>query len=536
MEALTRQAAAANTDVVGEGFDAAAWWDKHGDGHPLGYSSLLEALAKDPGARRARLAAFFEATDDERAQGLKVPGAAHHAIASLVLRGTVRVIVTTNFDRLIERALTDAGVPFQVVDGPGAVAGMEPLTHARCTVVKLHGDYARLDQLNTLDELSAYDPAMQGLLERILDEYGLIINGWSADWDVALVDAIKAVRSRRYPLFWTSRSPAGVQASELIARHRATAILNATADEFFPDLLSRLEALDALSAAPLSGAMAVARLKSWLVDPTARIRVHDLVMAEVDSVVDFVHELPSVPPSVDPAEIEAAHEALRQATDTLLQLVTQGIYFDRDRAHVDLWVSVMNRLLRARKQHTGSVLPAWVALEHYPALLVMVAGVAVSVAVGREDVAIRLMTEPGVALQVGSDEELTACECLRASRVLTDDWINAFPSWNNSAGWLYPPSHLLRRALAASLEPVAADSAASAVLLSRTEFRVALTQELAGKHTYPQPGEFLCSPGLEHWVTDFQEKGDHTAWESKFDHLPDGIATLRGHLERFPSW
>ena len=43
----------------------------------------------------------------------KTPTPAHRAIASLVKAGYIRVIVTTNFDRLVEQALTDAGVPPQ---------------------------------------------------------------------------------------------------------------------------------------------------------------------------------------------------------------------------------------------------------------------------------------------------------------------------------------------------------------------------------------------------------------------------------------
>jgi hypothetical protein len=51
-------------------------------------------------ARRDLIAGFFEPTDEDAEQGLKVPGLAHRAIALLVKRGLVRVIVTTNFDRL----------------------------------------------------------------------------------------------------------------------------------------------------------------------------------------------------------------------------------------------------------------------------------------------------------------------------------------------------------------------------------------------------------------------------------------------------
>ena len=56
----------------------------------------------DPADRTEIRALSVEPTDAEREQGLKVATAAHRAIAQLVRDGYVRVIVTTNFDRLME--------------------------------------------------------------------------------------------------------------------------------------------------------------------------------------------------------------------------------------------------------------------------------------------------------------------------------------------------------------------------------------------------------------------------------------------------
>ena len=99
------------------GDDPDAWWAEHGDGQPLGYSRLLGALAATPAARQALLRGYFEPTEADRDQGLKFPSAAHRAIAQLVARGAVRVILTTNFDRLTDRALEDEGISPQVFIG-----------------------------------------------------------------------------------------------------------------------------------------------------------------------------------------------------------------------------------------------------------------------------------------------------------------------------------------------------------------------------------------------------------------------------------
>ena len=87
-------------------------------GRDVSYSDLLKQLGPMPATRRGILQRFFEPTDKQREQGLKQPSAAHTAIAALVARGYVKVIVTTNFDRLIENALSDAGVEPVVLSTP----------------------------------------------------------------------------------------------------------------------------------------------------------------------------------------------------------------------------------------------------------------------------------------------------------------------------------------------------------------------------------------------------------------------------------
>jgi hypothetical protein len=123
---LARRVAAASGESPDDGFDPEEWWTQRFD-KPLGYSMLLEELAATPAARRALLASFFEPSDEDREEGRRVPGPAHKAVASLVARGSVRVILTTNFDRLTEQALEGEGILPQVIASPYAVAGMEPL-------------------------------------------------------------------------------------------------------------------------------------------------------------------------------------------------------------------------------------------------------------------------------------------------------------------------------------------------------------------------------------------------------------------------
>ena len=121
------------------------------------YSDLLDQLVKTPAERNQLLREYFEPNEDERERGVKVPTEAHNAIARLVADGFVRVIVTTNFDRLLEKALEPVGVTPTVISTPEAVEGTLPLQHNRCSIIKLHGDYLDTRIKNTPEELADYD-------------------------------------------------------------------------------------------------------------------------------------------------------------------------------------------------------------------------------------------------------------------------------------------------------------------------------------------------------------------------------------------
>ena len=117
VDSLVRRVAVASGETLESSFDAGTWWSANGDGRPLGYSSILERLGPTRAARRALLAGFFEPTDEDRENELKVPSAAHRAIAKLVRAGRIRVIVTTNFDHLLERAI-EADETFYIENEP----------------------------------------------------------------------------------------------------------------------------------------------------------------------------------------------------------------------------------------------------------------------------------------------------------------------------------------------------------------------------------------------------------------------------------
>ena len=169
-----------------------------------------------------------------------MPTKAHRAIAQLVKDEIVRVIITTNFDRLLENAIRDAGVEPTVIKSEDDLAGAVPLAHSRCYVVKLHGDYLDTRVRNTESELAGYSPQFNQLLDRIFDDYGVIVSGWSGEWDSALRSAIVRAPNRRYPFFWTGRGEPKPIAKDMLRQRAGRFIAIADADSFWTGLAAKV--------------------------------------------------------------------------------------------------------------------------------------------------------------------------------------------------------------------------------------------------------------------------------------------------------
>jgi hypothetical protein len=212
--------------------DWAAWYREQAGEEP-DYSKLLEELAASPEERRSILHSYIEPDEEDREEGRKVPTAAHLAIAELVRAGYIRVIITTNFDRLLENALRERGIEPTIVASVDALKGAEPITHSKCYILKLHGDYKDARILNTEAELDGYPSEYDGLLDRVFDEFGLIICGWSGEWDHALQSALMRAPNRRYPVFWAARGSLGDAAEDLVQHRKATTFTIIDADQFF---------------------------------------------------------------------------------------------------------------------------------------------------------------------------------------------------------------------------------------------------------------------------------------------------------------
>jgi hypothetical protein len=121
--------------------------------------------------------------------------------------------------------------------------------HVIATIVKVHGDYLDSRIRNTPRELARYDKRISALLDRIFDEYGLVICGWSAGWDIALRDAISRSPTRRFTTYWAVRGELSQEARQLLDSRRGVLVPIRDADSFFVELE---EKVGRLSVAPCS--------------------------------------------------------------------------------------------------------------------------------------------------------------------------------------------------------------------------------------------------------------------------------------------
>ena len=367
---LIRKLAAIQGDTADP--DPEAWYREKFRKEP-DYSDLLEDLAKTPAERQQLLRTYWEPSEQEREEGDKQPTAAHHAIAALAKQGFIRVIVTTNFDRLMENALRDAGIEPTVLSSPDQVLGALPLIHVQCCVLKVHGDYLDTRIRNTPTELETYPEEFNKLLDRIFDEFGLIVCGWSATWDKALRAAIERCPSRRFVTYWAIKDKSNDETQLLINQRKAETIIIQDADTFFQTVQQHVQSIEVFSRPhPLSIEASVTTLERYLSEPRYRIQLFNFVDQTVERIIEtttgeaFAVQGSSPP---DGKSITARVRGYDAACSTLLSMATFGGYWAKE-DHYSVWQRALQRLSDVSAQD-GYVV--WLGLKRYPGTLLLYA-------------------------------------------------------------------------------------------------------------------------------------------------------------------
>jgi hypothetical protein len=371
-------------------------WYRNRFGEEPDYSKLLDQLAHSRAERSQLLRSYFEPDEDGRQRGAKLPTPAHKSIAKLVADGLIRIIITTNFDRLLEQALEEVGVAPFVIATPDAAEGAMPLAHSRCTVVKVHGDYLDTRIKNTPGELAKYDKRVNKLLDQVFDEYGLIICGWSGEWDSALIATLERCKSRRFTTYWAAyQGQVGDKASSLIALRKAEVINIESADDFFGKLSEKATALKEYDKHhPLSAKLAVASLKRYIAEDRYRIPLHDLVAEETEHVRHAISDehFPNNSP-VNSQELIDRVRRYESAIEILQALMIYGCFWGNEE-HQYLWTQTLQRVANANKRTSG--LKVWLNLKLYPALLLLYSGGIAALVGGRYDTFHALLFKPSI--------------------------------------------------------------------------------------------------------------------------------------------
>jgi hypothetical protein len=353
--------------------DPAAWYVAKYGREP-DYSEVVSQLAPTTELRRNLLEPYFTVEDKVTGERREHPPTeAHHAIARLVRRGLVRVIVTTNFDRLMETALREAGVAsIEVVSSEEEAANCYPFHACECFVFKLHGDWKDTWLRNSNAELALYPRGIAKLLRRIAGEHGLIVCGWSAEYDVALRSTI-ARYQRRFPLFWADPKLDG-QAQVLVTQLRGTHVA-ARGDEFFSELELAVAALDRQRPPPpLTGDVLVARARR-LIAEQREMELDDLVQDATRQLCSWIEQECDVtyPPDIaGPAISQRALDiasACEARTAPLARLLTTLARYKQASYLAQRSLSALLRSAETKARPMKKNNEGWWWLASYPALL-----------------------------------------------------------------------------------------------------------------------------------------------------------------------
>lgn len=254
-------------------------WYKDKYQQSASYSSLLGEIVKTPTERVQLMKSFFEPTDEENEVGWKTPTKAHLSIARLAKKGYVRVILTTNFDRLLEKAFDLEGVTPQVISHEGAISQATPIVHSKIpTIIKINGDYIDCQFRNTTKELDEYPEQMKLYLHRIFEEYGLVTCGWSGEWDKGLIEIINGTRHSRYNSFFAYVGEAKNSIISLLQNRLGELMPIENADNLFSELYEQIMALEKYDAnANMNHEIMMERLKKYLSSKQYDIEFADII-------------------------------------------------------------------------------------------------------------------------------------------------------------------------------------------------------------------------------------------------------------------
>ena len=387
------------------------------------YTKLLKKLTITSADRANLLRPYFEPKTEEKEENIKVPTPAHKCIAILVKYGYIRIILTTNFDRLLEKALSEEGITPTVISTEDEIKGAMPFVHNDCTIIKLHGDYMDTRIKNTPEELSEYSGEVNKYLDQIFEDFGLIICGWSAEYDVALRNALYRRKNRRFSTYWTMKDKLNDEATQLSNHLKAEQVPIESANKFFTQLLEKVEALkDIEKPHPLTLPLAIATTKKYLSEDKYRIKLYDFVSEEVQRIYcNFSSEgFVNVENNLTKETFQKRLHEYKESLTILIGILNTIIYFDKGE-HSDLITMSMERLIPQESTSRENF-----SFNRYP-LLILTYSIGI--------IALERKSYKNLAALLlcshfkDNDEKKHIIEIINSYRVFTDKWIKWLPTY-----------------------------------------------------------------------------------------------------------
>jgi len=188
------------------------------------YSAIFERVYPDRDARARFVMAQLAG---------RRPHAGQHMLAAMVAAELAPVLITTNFDTLLEDAIRpalDALARLTVLDPESSTrAAFSIPTDARPLLMKIHGDLGNVTVKNTTAELASQDKLLRAAALSLLGRYGLLVAGYSGR-DAAVMAMLRDVLAQPTPypggLTWVRRPEDALagEVRDLLAAARAAGV------------------------------------------------------------------------------------------------------------------------------------------------------------------------------------------------------------------------------------------------------------------------------------------------------------------------
>lgn len=323
-------------------------------GEEPNYSRILSKLAKTPSERVKLLEPYFKQTEEDIEQKIKDPTITHRKIATLIKKGYIKVIITTNFDRLLEKALQAEGIEPTVIRHPNDIDGAMPIVHSEITIIKVNGDYLDTRFLNTEEELEQYDKKLNDYILSIINDFGIISCGWSAKWDKGLKDVIKQSENFRFYSYWTYKGKCENELQEIAQIRKGDNVEIKDLDSFFNEVTEKIFALESINDNhPLNSEIAVARLKKYIVKDEYKILLHDLINNQLNATILKlrIKDDASLYPTKE--NIIPLFDHYINCFEDLIPLIMNGVYWAKEEQHY-LFINILSRISEPPKITYGS--------------------------------------------------------------------------------------------------------------------------------------------------------------------------------------